>query len=282
MATVKQHLDAARKILTETGIETAALDARLLLQQVLGKSMEELLLSGDVSVDTQNEQIFQKFVARRASHEPVAKIIGKKEFYGRDFITTADTLDPRPDSEALVEAVLNTFSNKKDARVLDIGTGTGCLLLSLLGERESWSGTGVDVSQAALAVAQRNAINLALNTRANFNQSNCFDSVAGLFDVIVSNPPYIAEEEKAELERDVIDYEPHIALFASEDGLYFYRHICEQASRFLSSGGWLFFEVGHTQAASVETLMKKNGFSMLGKKKDLSGVYRVVYGCCQK
>ncbi len=272
-----EMLAQARLDLRAAGIESAALDARMLMQFVLGVSHEQLIAGRTMEMVEEEAQYFVNLVARRAVHEPVAKIIGTKAFWKDEFITTKDTLDPRPDTEILIEAVLEECQDRfAPWRFLDVGTGTGCILLSLLREFPYASGIAVDKSDAALQVAQRNARNQRLALRTRFLCSDWLADVEGTFDVIVSNPPYITVSDMEILPREVKDFDPTSALVAGDDGLDAYRALIPQATGRLVAGGWLFLEVGAGQADAVVAIGRGVGLDAEAVLKDLSGVDRVV------
>lgn len=213
-------------------------------------------------------------VEQRAGRVPLSHILGYRDFYKHRFIVTGDVLDPRPDTETLIEAALaHPF-----ARVLDLGTGSGCILLSLLDAQGQATGVGTDISPAALDIARQNSAALQLEDRADFVQSDWFEKVTGAFDLIVSNPPYIAAAEMAALQPEVQFYEPRIALTDEADGLTAYRVIMQSAPDYLGSGGRLIFEIGPTQGAAVTALMKDAGFADIRVIPDLDGRDRVVAG----
>ena len=275
------HVDAllaqARADLLAVGIDSAALDARMLLQFVLGVSHEQIVAGRIAEVVEEEAVFFTNLVARRAKHEPVAKIIGMKSFWKDEFLTTKDTLDPRPDTEIMIEAVLEECEDRfAPWRFLDVGTGTGCILLSLLREFPFASGVAVDKSEEALQVAQRNARNQRLALRARFLHSDWLANVEGTFDVIVSNPPYITTSDMETLPEEVKHYDPTSALVAGEDGLDAYRALIPQATGRLVSGGWLFLEIGAGQAADVVAIGRNVGLDAEAVLKDLAGIERVV------
>jgi release factor glutamine methyltransferase len=225
-------------------------------------------------------------IDRRCKNEPIAYITGKKEFWSLDFTVTRDTLIPRPDSETLVEAALGRAKkiagelNKPltllDIDILDIGVGTACLLVALLKELPAAHAIGVDISEPALKVAQKNAKNNNVDKRVRFMKSNWCDAAEGKFDLIVSNPPYIARSDFTHLMKDVVDYEPALALLAGEDGLDAYRILARQAADKLNAGGYVLFEVGKGQAETVAALLQENGLAIDEIKNDLAGIPRCV------
>jgi len=247
-------------------------DAALLLGFVLNLSRSSLaLLPAQTQLTPAQIDALAAAVSARATRRPLSHITGQRLFWGRSFVVTPDVLDPRPETEALIAAALA----EPFASVLDLGTGSGCILLTLLAERPAAQGLGVDVSAAALGVAQRNA--QALAVQAGFAQGSWFDPVQGVFDLIVSNPPYIRADEMAQLSPEVLA-EPHVALTPGGDGLAAYRVMCAQAPAFLASGGRLLVEIGVGQGPAVMALFTAAGFADVRCLPDLDGRDRVVLG----
>ena len=262
--------EAARRL--EATSDTARLDAELLMAHALGVSRSDMLLR--CSADPV-PPAFAGLVERRAAHEPVAHIVGSQEFYGRTFRVTADTLIPRADSESVVEAALAAAPGAQ--RVLDCGTGTGALLLTLLAELPQAQGVGTDRSPEALAVARENAAQLGLEGRSSLHQAD-WDNPGwaddlGRFDLVISNPPYV--EDDAPLERDVREYEPAGALFAGAEGLDAYRVLVPQLPGLLVHNGVAVLEIGHTQADAVAEIAAQSGFTAL-RHHDLAGRPRAL------
>lgn len=223
------------------------------------------------------ETQIQDFIKRRQQGEPVSKIIRCKGFWKRDFVVSTDVLDPRPDSETLIEAVLRFFPDKtKNYRILDIGTGSGCLLLTLLDEYPNADGTGIDISCQALAIAQQN--NVA--GRAKFCQADFMDESfykgMGRFDIIISNPPYIPSEDIKQLDKSVRCYDPLLALDGGVDGLRAYRQLSTQLDKLMNPGAFIFFEIGQGQENAVINIMQIQGFICQETIKDLGGIIRVL------
>lgn len=268
--------------LAAAGVDGARRDARVLLADTLGVD-----LAGLIAVETDAPKgdgdgarldDFESRIRRRLAGEPVSLIRGWREFYGRRFIVTADVLDPRPETELLVEQGLAHLP--PGGRVLDLGTGSGCILLSILAERPDATGVGVDLSPAALAIAARNAEALGLTNRATLKRGS-WDAEAAespAFDLVVSNPPYIPAADIAGLDREVRNHDPRLALDGGPDGLAPYRIIPGLAPRLLKPDGWLAFEVGAGQADDVMALMAAVGFSCLTRVNDLAGHARIVVG----
>lgn len=239
-------------------------DAEVLLAHLLGVDRGRLFLDPDRAIDA---EAYVRLVARRAAHEPVAYITGAREFWSLDLVVTPDVLIPRPDSETLVEAALSC-APAPPGTILDLGTGSGALLLALLSEWPLARGLGVDVSAAALAVAQANADRLGLGNRAAFRLGNWGQGMTETFDLILSNPPYI--EQNAELSPDVRDHEPASALFAGADGLDAYRALVPQLPGLLNPGGLTVLEIGAGQTAAVTALAEAAGFTA-SLRRDLAG-----------
>ncbi len=264
--------------LSAAASETAALDARLLLQYAGGLSQTELALAAHVPIEKHIAEQAVQLCAMRAAGKPVAKIIGVKEFWGRDFCVNQHVLDPRPDSETLIETALHKLFDNQRVSVLDLGTGSGCLILTLLAETKNISGMAVDKSRAALALARRNAHRLGLRHRVAMRRSDWFSAISGRFDMIVSNPPYVETAALAQLPQEVRAHDPRSALDGGVDGLAPYRLICRTAAGFLKPGGYLIFEFGLGQGAAIEKLMSAGGFSHIDLKADLTGRDRIVVG----
>lgn len=277
MTTAAQLLAEGVEQLRAAGVDGAARDARWLLAHALGVDATRLtLVLPDPATDAQ-AQVFRNLISARARRQPVAQIIGKRMFWGRSFQVTPDVLDPRPETETLIQAALEQdFST-----VLDLGTGSGAILSSLLAERGRAQGVGVDMSPAALRVAAENARLLGVQARAQFQQSDWFSNVTGRFDLIVSNPPYIGAQELETLSPELRHWEPRMALVPDADdgtGLAAYRIICAQARDYLQPNGWLMVEIGAGQGAAVQTLFHAAGFSDVSVLCDMSGHDRVVRG----
>ncbi len=253
--------------LKKTDIDNPVREVRLMLAAILDATHEQILFNPPQNLTLDQVKQLTEWVQRRSEGEPLAKIIGRKEFWGREFKVTKDTLDPRPDSETLIEAVLNLAPHASQ-RILDLGTGTGCLVLTLLAERPNWTGTAVDFSAAALAVARENANHLNLLSQLTFVESDWFKAVDGVFDLIISNPPYIGRDEVLSVETL---YDPESALFSDEAGVADYRQILASAPKFLAPQGILVFEIGYRQAQVVTEIAEMYGFQLFSLHKDLAG-----------
>ncbi len=272
--------------LEAAGVPDAKVDAWLLLSFVCDIDRQQYFLCMLEEVSTSREVAYNKALKRRCSREPLQHITQSQSFMGLDFYVNKDVLIPRQDTEILVEKgleLLGTGGVASDPclgnRILDLCTGSGCILLSLLhmGSADC-TGVGVDISSAALSVAQTNAESLGLMDRVEFIEGDLFAPVSGKFNLITSNPPYIPSNVIEGLMPEVRDFEPRLALDGTADGLAFYRRICEQAPAYLPPGGWLLFEIGHDQGLEVSGLMRESAFSDVQVAKDLCENDRIVFG----
>lgn len=260
--------------LANCGIDEAKLDARLLISHILNLEQIDYALEKGKAVSDDDYQAVMRLVRKRLNRVPMSQIFGEKEFWSRSFKVTPDTLTPRPDSETLIEVALSTVSDKqKHIKVLDLGTGTGCLLLTLLCELPSATGLGTDISNKALDVAKDNALALKVSERAEFRKSDWTSNLAKgeKFDLIISNPPYIGLKEKADLSPEVTDHEPQSALFSGPDGLDDYRKIAAQIGAVLNLGASIIVEIGYRQANDVKKIFTSHGFNSISLHKDLAG-----------
>jgi release factor glutamine methyltransferase len=273
--TISAALSAARKALVNADIDGSALDARLLMQAAAALSHEELVAEPERVLTATESQKFAALLTRRMAHEPVSRILGTREFFGRNFIVTSDVLDPRADTETVIDFVL-AQTKLKQGRLLDIGTGSGILAVTLLAEIPGLSGVAVDVSEPALHVAKKNALALGVSGRLQFHRGSWFEGLTNKFDLIVSNPPYIRRDDIVTLEPDVRSYDPHLALDGGADGLFAYRAIAAGAPTFLSESGMVVVEIGAGQAQDVTAIFGFQGFHLFAEKSDLGGHIRVL------
>ena len=259
---------------------TPRLDVETLLQKVLGVDRLYILLNLERVLSEDEEQLFNKFINERLNNRPIAYIVGNREFMGLDFFVKEGVLIPRPDTEVLVEEVIE-LAKKKDAKnILDIGTGSGAITVSLAKYLENVKVTSVDISDIALEIGKRNAISNEVDDRITFVKSDLFTNIdkETKFDIIVSNPPYIKREVIETLDKQVKDYEPYNALEGGVDGLDFYRAITKRAKEYLKKDGILAYEVGHDQSEDVSKLMEMDGYTNIYTLKDLQQIDRVVIG----
>lgn len=285
--TYREAINLGEKVLNMADVADAKIDAWLLLEMVckIDRSFYYLHMEDEVAEEQLSE--YEIALRKRAEHVPLQYIVGEAEFMGLKFKVNSNVLIPRQDTETLVEEALKHLGNVEKPEILDMCTGSGCILLSLLLERQDACGTGVDVSPEALEVAKKNAGILKVENRADFVESNLFSAPyfcekggkdSGKYDILISNPPYIATEEIETLMEEVRLHDPRKALDGMEDGLYFYRKITAEAGRYLKPGGWLLYEIGCTQGEAVSTMMKAAGFTGVQIVKDLPGLDRVVLG----
>lgn len=261
--------------LEKRGFPEAKIDARLLLENVCNTGYSSLFTDGDRALTKEETDLYEAYLTRRFTHEPVQQITGECEFMGLTFMVTRDVLTPRQDTENLVEEVLKELHDGME--ILDMCTGSGCILCSLLHYSNDCKGTGVDISLAALDVARQNAARLSVESE--FIHSDLFENVQGKYDRIISNPPYIASDVIESLMDEVKMFEPMLALDGKEDGLYFYQRIVEDAKKHLYRNGMLYFEIGYDQGKAVSELMINAGYKEVTVVKDFAGNDRIVYGC---
>lgn len=277
--TYRQMCHNGAAILADAGITDAEYDSFALLEYITGMDRTAYILNGSKSVPEDIAERYDAVIDRRSSHIPLQHITGQAWFYGRGFNVNSDVLVPRQDTEVLVSEALKVI-NAKDS-VLDMCTGSGCIIITLALEKKLGRALGADISEAALKVASGNREKLGADD-VTFVKSNIFSDINvnddELFDVIVSNPPYIATREIETLTEEVRIHDPYIALDGLEDGLHFYREITQQSLNYIKSGGWLLYEIGCTQAHDVSDIMSEYGYSNIKVIKDLAGLDRVVMG----
>ena len=269
--------DVVRR-LTEGQIPSPRLEARLLIANTLGVDANELNPFAVKLDDAQTEKLMQS-VQDRLKHKPICKIVGKKAFYKYDFHVDCNVLSPRPDTEILVEAAIHLGQENKLTRVLDLGTGSGCILLSVLADLPNAKGVGIDISDKALEIAQTNAEMLGVVSRVELMRASWFDdnlSLGDKFDLIVSNPPYIKSADIATLDTEVKDYDPMLALDGGADGYRDYKKLAERIPSWIKEGGYVLLEVGIGQAEKVAQIFQEKGLSLCEIVKDLAGINRCV------
>jgi release factor glutamine methyltransferase len=273
-------LAESRASLTKAGIEDAKLDARLIVEHFSGTSRADAIGRPDMPVDAEAVAAVRAAVARRAAGEPVHRILGFREFYGLKLCLSPETLEPRPDTETLVDAVLpwlrRIAAREGKCRILDLGTGTGAIALALLSELPEATAIGADISADALATAERNALENGLSARFRAVRSDWFEKISGTFHAIVANPPYIPSNELETLQGEVRDFDPARALDGGPDGLDAYRKIAYQAKAYLDTAGRLAVEIGDKQKQEVTGLFEAAGFRLVDAKQDLGGRDRVL------
>jgi release factor glutamine methyltransferase len=277
MATAAAALDAASRTLAAAGVENARREARLLLAHTLGVGPAALIAEPARRLDPEVEARFAALVARRARREPFSHLVGVREFWSLDFAVNSDVLDPRPDSETLVQTALDLFPDgDAPLDVLDLGTGSGCLLLSLLAERKGARGLGIDISAPALRVAAVNAVRLGLAARATFRKGDWGDGLDATFDLILCNPPYIARGAIDSLEPEVARFDPLAALDGGVDGYDAYRALAPHLARLLSPRGVAVIEAGDGQATEINRIFRISGLPVADVRRDLAGRERCI------
>jgi release factor glutamine methyltransferase len=262
--------------LARQGSDEAAIDARLLVRLACGIDPALPGSAADTPLSSTDTERLGELVARRIAHEPIARIMGSREFRGLDFALNAACLVPRPDTETLVDVAFDLLPSHRPARILDLGTGPGTLLLAILSERPDARGIGIDCSPLAIEAARGNALSLGLAARATFHVGDWASGLADAFDLIVSNPPYIPSGVCETLAPEVRDHDPRLALDGGSDGLDCYRTILRQAPALLAPDGHVLLELGIGQAGSVATIARHHGLMVAGLRSDLGGIPRAL------
>jgi len=280
MQILKVYCRDVRERLKQAGIDNPDLVARVFIKESMGLTDADFITQPQRSLSEEDIIKIESMLARRLEGEPVSRILGEREFWGLPFKVTPDVLDSRPDTETLVEAALKEFSDSPPARILDFGTGTGCILIALLHEWPDSSGVAVDISEKALDVARENAKKNGVADRISFIQSNWGEKIEESFDLIVSNPPYIPNQDIPNLDIEVKNHDPILALAGGKDGLDAYRQLFSDIKRLLSPCGKAFAEIGYSQGGDVPRLVKDYGLSVKNVHFDLAGIVRVVEISC--
>ena len=250
-------------------IKSSLLDSEILLSRAIKKSRDFVILNSNYKINEKERNYFEKMVYQRLKGKPIAYLIGKKSFWKNEFFINEKVLIPRPDTEIIVEQVLKIYKNKKDISFLDIGFGSGCILLSILNERKDFKATGVDISHHALKVCKINAYRMRLNNRLRLFKSDIDKFSRGKYDLIISNPPYIKNLDLKYLEKDIINFEPKLALDGGLDGTSEIRKIIKKSSELIKKGGKLILEIAYNQKQEVKELLKQNSFYTNSVIKDL-------------
>ena len=279
MMNIKQILEYGVKKLESADIDSKYIDARLILSHLLGKPIEYLISHYDVKIEDSIFHQYKMLIHRRQNHEPIAHIVGYKEFYGRSFKVNQNVLIPRVDTEILIDAACLALSNKtdKDLKILDLGTGSGIIAITLVKEVQNAQLVAVDISDKSLDIAQENAVNLGASDRVEFIKSNWYkDLYKSKYDLIISNPPYIDINDQNVMSLETKKYEPNLALYADDDGLINYHIIFENAEFFLKNSGEIMVEIGYNQYNKVQSLCSKYGYHIIQHYQDLGGHIRAI------
>ena len=263
-------------ILKNKSILSAQLDTEILMSKVINKNREYIILNHDEALNKENIKYFKKLVRERATKKPIAYILNKKFFWKYEFYVNKNTLIPRPDTEIIVEQILKVTKNKNNLRILDIGVGSGCILLSILKEKKNFYGTGIDISKNSLDISRINAKKLFIEERVKFFQSDVDKFDQGKYDLIVSNPPYINHNKIKYLESDVSKFEPRLALDGGLDGLSVIRKVIKKSSELLKKNGKFILEIGFDQKSKVIKLLNNKGFYINSTTKDLANNDRCI------
>ena len=257
-------------ILKNKSINSAKLDSEILLASVIDKDRKYLILNNDQNIQEKNLIHFQKLISKRSFREPIAYLTNKKHFWNYKFFVTKDTLIPRPDTELIVEQILKLTKSKTKMKILDIGVGSGCILLTILKERRNFYGVGIDISKKCLNISKINAKNLEVSSRVKFFKTDVDKFAQGKYDLVVSNPPYIKKLDLKYLEKDVINFEPKLALDGGLDGLSEIRKVIKKSSELIKKNGKFILEIGFDQKNKVINLLKDKGFYINSISKDLA------------
>jgi len=283
MASLSDVLKKTRKLFRDRKLDNADLDARLLVEFVTSTTRTDEILNPDLPVSGKSLQRLDEAIIERLKGKPVYRIIGKREFYGIEFKLSVDTLEPRDDTEALVDMVLpeihDIIGQCGEAGIVDMGTGTGAIAIALLANADRLKATAVDISDDALETASLNAKNAEVADRFTPLKSDWFFNLSGKFDMIISNPPYIPESQISSLATEVKKYDPLRALSGGEDGLQFYRKLAKEGRPFLKPHGMIAVEIGKGQEKDVIALFSENGFELKKTRKDLNGILRALLFC---
>ena len=269
-------VDYATKILREKFIQTSSLDSEILMAKALNKDRKYIILNPKKDLNKLSIKKFKKLIVERSKGKPIAYLINKKSFWKSEFYVTNETLIPRPDTEIIIDNVLRLTKNKNKLKILDIGIGSGCILLSILKEKKNFYGTGIDISKKCINISKLNAINLNLDNRLKLYKSDVDKFNLGKYDLIVSNPPYINNYKLKYLDKDVFDYEPKLALNGGLDGLSEIRKVIKKSSELIKKNGKFVLEIGLDQKNKVFNLLKKEGFYINSTHKDLGKIDRCI------
>jgi len=281
MLTILNAIELSTDYLNQKGVESPRINAELLLAEILNCKRMDLYLKFDQPLSGKEKTDYREFIKRRGNREPLQYIIGSVEFYGINLKVNKNVLIPRQETELLVEEIISNAKDNSSLSILDIGTGSGNIAISLIKNLNKCSVHSIDVSESALALAKNNAIDHEINGKLTFENIDIekFSQTGNIkYDLIVSNPPYISAQDYIDLEKELVDFEPKIALTDNEDGLTFYKLITENSRELLNVGGYLFFEIGFGQSKQITEFMKKNGFRNIKIKKDYQNIDRVISG----
>ena len=273
---IQSAINEGESILKDKSIPTAKLDAEILMAKSIDKDRKYIILNNNQNLKEENLRYFKDLINERSKKKPIAYLTNKKFFWNSEFFVTLDTLIPRPDTELIIEQILKITKHKNKLNILDVGVGSGCILLSILKEKKNFYGTGIDVSKNCLNISKINAVNLEVNSRVRFFKSNVDKFNLGKYDLIVSNPPYINKHDLKYLERDVINFEPRLALDGGLDGLSEIRKVIKKSSELIKKNGKFILEIGFDQKNKVINLLKQKGFYINSTLRDFANNDRCI------
>ena len=273
---ILEAIKKGNKILKKEGIKSYKLDSEILMSHVTQKSRVDIILNLNTNLSNKDIILFENLIKQRSKRKPIAYLIGKKEFWKYEFNITKDVLIPRPDTEIIIDQTLKLTKNKSGLKILDIGIGSGCILLSILKERKNFYGTGIDICKKTLNICKVNLNKLGLFNRVKLFKSDIDNFNHGKYDLIISNPPYIKKFDLKCLERDVYDYEPKLALNGGLDGLKYIKKVIVNSSKFIKRNGILVLEIGFDQTKKVKKILRENGYYIKDVVRDLAKNYRCI------
>ena len=273
---IQSAINEGESILKDKSIPTAKLDAEILMAKSIEKDRKYIILNNNKNLEEEKLRYFKDLINERSKKKPIAYLTNKKSFWNSEFFVTLDTLIPRPDTELIIEQILKITKNKNKLNILDVGVGSGCILLSILKEKKNFYGTGIDVSKNCLNISKINAINLKVDSRVRFFKSNVDKFNLGKYDLVVSNPPYINKHDLKYLERDVVNFEPRLALDGGLDGLSEIRKVIKKSSELIKKNGKFILEIGFDQKNKVINLLKQKGFYINSALKDFANNDRCI------
>ncbi len=273
---ILKALNNANQKLKEKGIKSYQIDSQILISEALRENKKNVLLNLEKEIPTKNLDYFKFLIKQRMNKKPIAYILRKKEFWKYDFYVNQNVLIPRPDTEIIIENVLELTKNKSKLNILDIGVGSGCIILSILKERKNFIGSGIDICKKSLNICKINSYYLGVSSRLKLFKSDVDNFQNGKYDLIVSNPPYIKKRILKYLEKDVIGFEPKLALDGGKEGLSIIRKVIERSSRLIKKNGILILEIGHDQKKQVKKILMNKGFFIKKSAKDLAGNDRCI------
>ncbi len=273
---IEKAITEANQILKKNNIKSSKLDCEILMSQAINKDRKFVILNSDQNLEKKKIDYFQHLIHQRSLGKPIAYLVGKKSFWNYEFDVNNDVLIPRPDTEIIIQEILKIYETKNILNVLDIGVGSGCILLSILAEKKNFYGIGIDISKKCLDLSKLNASNLGLLNRVKFFKSDVDNFNCGKYDLIISNPPYINHFDLKKLEKDVINFEPKLALYGGIDGLSEIRKVINKSSELIKTNGKLILEIGFEQKINVKKILQNKGFYINKVVKDFANNDRCV------